>query len=57
MKARGSAGYPNWVFWVILAVVALAGLGSRGVDEKLVLAWPRLVWAAVSVAQKILLDW
>ena len=57
MEKKNWAGYPSWTFWVAMAVVAWAGYWTREFSERLIVACPRLVWAAVTVAQKIFLDW
>ena len=57
MKMRIPAGYPSWTFWMVLAAVAWTGYLTRGVNERLVWACPRLMWVAVTMVQKIFLDW
>ena len=59
MDTSSRAGYPrNFVFWTVVAVLLiLGGLTSRVLDERITIEWPRLVWAAFALIQRILLEW
>ena len=59
METQSPAGYPRkLLFWVgVVAVVALGGLWTRFVGERFTIEWPKIIWAAVALIQKILLEW
>ena len=59
MHDSSRAGYPrDLFFWVgVIAVVALGGLWTRFVGERITIEWPKIAWAAFALIEKILMEW